>query len=205
MTGLRERQKADRQRRILKAAVTAFRRDGYRAARMEDLAAAAEVSVGTVYNYYPNKGDILMAVVAMEVEEVLAQGDALVVAPPRGAAQALGALIDSYYDHSLIYLTKEMWRHAMAISIEAAETPNGRHYAALDARLCDQVTRLLAGLQTRGEIASGCSAELLGRVVFNNLNQMFMEFARDEAMSVETLKNLVRAQTILLAGTVSVG
>ena len=48
MTGLREKQKADRERRILKAAVSKFRADGYRAARIEDLAEMAEVSVGTI-------------------------------------------------------------------------------------------------------------------------------------------------------------
>ena len=202
MAGLRERQKADRQRRILAAAVAAFR-EGYRAARIEDLAAMAEVSVGTVYNYYPTKGDILMAVVTMEVEEVLAQGEALVEAPPPGAARALGALIDGYYDHSLVYLTKEMWRHAMAISIEAAETPNGRHYAALDARLCDQVTRLLARLEARGEVAADLPIAALGQVVFNNLNQMFMEFARDETMTIDELKRRVAAQTGPLAGLIS--
>lgn len=199
MAGLRERQKADRQRRILEAAVAAFR-ESYRAARIEDLAAAAEVSVGTVYNYYSTKGDILMAVVTMEVEEVLAQGEALVAEPPAGAAQALGALIDSYYDHSLVYLTKEMWRHAMAISIEAAETPNGQHYAALDAKLCDQVIRLLGRLRARGEIAPALPVAELGRIVFNNLNQMFMEFARDEEMTIDTLKRKVAAQTAPLAG-----
>ena len=41
MTGLRERQKADRTRRILEAASTLFRAQGYDAVRIEDIAAAA--------------------------------------------------------------------------------------------------------------------------------------------------------------------
>ncbi len=204
MAGLRERQKADRQRRILEAAVAAFRRDGYRAARIEDLAAVAEVSVGTVYNYYSTKGDILMAVVTLEVEEVLANGEVLVADPPCGADAALGALIGQYYDHSLIYLTKEMWRHAMALSIEAAETPNGRKYAELDARLCDQVARLIRKLQQRGEVAENLPARELGELVFNNLNMMFMDFAKDEAMTIESLKDRVAAQTAPLARLIGV-
>ena len=123
MAGLRERQKADRERRILRAAVTQFRADGYHSVRIEDLAEMAEVSVGTVYNYYRTKGDILIAVVAMEVEEVLASGAAVVTDPPDGVRDALLALIFGYYDHSLEYLSKEMWRSAMALSIEAPGTP----------------------------------------------------------------------------------
>jgi len=126
MAGLRERQKADRERRILRAAVTRFRTEGYRTVRIEDLAETAEVSVGTVYNYYKTKGEILIATVAMEVEEVLAEGEAIVANPPDGVEAALLALIFQYYDHSLEYLNKEMWRTAMALSIEApghAERP----------------------------------------------------------------------------------
>ena len=51
MGKLRERQKADREKRILSAAVHKFRANGYKAVRIEDLAEAAEVSVGTVYHY----------------------------------------------------------------------------------------------------------------------------------------------------------
>lgn len=84
MTGLRERQKADRHRRILAAAMARFRRDGFHAARIEDLAMDAEVSIGTVYNYYGTKGDLLMAAVALEVEEVLAAGTRFFVTHPPG-------------------------------------------------------------------------------------------------------------------------
>ena len=61
MTGLRERQKADRTGRILDAASRLFRDQGYDAVRIEDIAAAAEVSAGTCYNYFSTKGDLLLA------------------------------------------------------------------------------------------------------------------------------------------------
>lgn len=199
MTGLRERQKADREKRILQAAVTRFRADGYKSVRIEDLAQIAEVSVGTVYNYYQTKGDILIAVVAMEVEEVLESGAALVADPPAGAEAAILELIFQYYDHSLEYLSKEMWRSAMALSIEAPGTPNGRHYSDLDQRLAAQVSELVAALQARGEIRPDLDARALGEVLFNNLNQMFIEFVKDDGMTLETLRARVAAQTIPLA------
>ncbi len=199
MAGLRERQKADREQRILTAAVTQFRAEGYRSVRIEDLAEAAEVSVGTVYNYYRTKGDILIATVAMEVEEVLAQGAAIVADPPQRADAALLALIFAYYDHSLEYLSKEMWRMAMALSIEAPGTPNGQRYSDLDARLAAQVTGMIVTLQARGEVRPELDAGALGAVIFNNLNQMFIEFVKDDAMTLETLRERITAQTRPLA------
>ena len=78
MTGLRERQKANRTGRILRSASDLFRAQGYDAIRIEDIAAAAEVSAGTCYNYFSTKGDLLLAIVSMEVEEAVDAGRALV-------------------------------------------------------------------------------------------------------------------------------
>ncbi|MFU8824550.1 TetR/AcrR family transcriptional regulator [Yoonia sp.] len=204
MSGLREKQKADRERRILQAAVTKFRADGYRAVRIEDLAEIAEVSVGTVYNYYQTKGDILIACVAMEVEEVLAAGQTIVNDPPRGVSAALLTLIFSYYDHSLEYLSKEMWRTAMALAIEAPGTPNGRRYFELDQRLAAQVTALVTILQARGSVQPELDAGAIGQVLFNNLNQMFLEFVRDDAMTLKALRDQVAAQTRPIAQLIAV-
>ncbi len=203
MAGLRERQKADRERRILKAAVTRFRAEGYRSVRIEDLAETAEVSVGTVYNYSRTKGAILSATVAMEVEEVRATGAMLVDDPPDNVEEALLQLIYQYYDHSLEYLSKEMWRTAMALSIEAPGTPNGKRYSDLDGRLAAQVTELIAALQDRGKVAPYLDATALGQLLFNNLNQMFIEFVKDDAMTLAALRAQVAAQTRPVAELIS--
>jgi len=187
MAGLRERQKADRTSRILDAATRLFRETGYGAVRIEDIAQAAEVSVGTLYNYFTNKGDLLLAIVLMEVEEVLAAGKAVVDNPPRNVAEAFATLIGIYFDHSLHYLSKEMWRTAMAISIEAPATPFSVRYTELDALLSRQVCDLVRRMQVLGFARAGVDAEAVGQLVFNNLNQMFTEFVKQEDMPIEIL------------------
>ncbi|TGQ19993.1 TetR/AcrR family transcriptional regulator, partial [Mesorhizobium sp. M00.F.Ca.ET.220.01.1.1] len=92
MSGLRERQKADRHRRIIDAATALFREAGYEGAKIEAIAAQAEVSIGTIYNYYQNKGDILGAIVSMEVNEVLNAGRGVVASPPANVGDALDTL-----------------------------------------------------------------------------------------------------------------
>lgn len=199
MTGLRARQKADRGRRILEAATTLFRKGGYDSARIEDIADMAGVSVGTFYNYFQNKGDILVAAVSLEVEEVLDEGDRIVLDPPSGVGEALDLLIGQYFDHSLHYLSKEMWRTAMALSIQQPDTPFSRRYTELDRRLCAQVSALFERLQVRGFVRAGLDCVAIGEMVFNNLNMMFIEFVKDEDMEVEALKARVSAQNRPLA------
>ncbi len=200
MTGLRQKQKADRNHRLLRAATDLFRHGGYASARIEDIAAAAEVSVGTFYNYFDTKGDLLLAIVTLEVEEVLSAGQSLLANPPASVADALHGLIGSYLDHSLIYLSKEMWRTAMAISIEHPDTPFSARYTKLDAMLTDQVCALIAELQRRGHARPDVSARDVGEVVFNNLNMMFIEFVKSDAMPLTALQSAVQRQTAPLAG-----
>ncbi|MDR6758098.1 AcrR family transcriptional regulator [Mycoplana sp. BE70] len=203
MTGLRAKQKADKNRRILEAATKLFREVGYDAARIEDIAERAEVSVGTFYNYYENKGDMLVASVAMEVEEVLEAGEPIVANPPSNVLEALSALINQYYDHSLVYLSKEMWRTAMAISIQQPDTRFSKRYTELDRALCRQVSTLVHKLQQRGAVLMGIDTTAVGSMFFNNLNMMFTEFVRDETMSLEQLKGDVARQNKPLAALIS--
>jgi len=58
----RQREKELRREAILRAAEALFAQKGYRKTRIEDVADAAEVSVGTVYGYFKNKEELLFNV-----------------------------------------------------------------------------------------------------------------------------------------------
>ena len=199
MTGLRARQKAVRHQRILDVALHLFREAGYDAVRTEDIAAGADVSVGTLYNYFENKGDLLLALVTLEVDEVLDQGAMVVANPPADIAQALDTLIGGYYSHSTVYLSKELWRTAMALTIQAPGTPFSARYTELDRMLTDQVCALIAALQRRGIVRTDVAAQAIGQIVFNNLNQMFIEFVKLDAMSIADLTAAMSEQNLALA------
>jgi AcrR family transcriptional regulator len=96
MTGLRQRQKIDRDRRIVEAAARLFREFGFEGVKIETIAEQAGVSVGTIYNYYESKGDVLIAVVSLEVNEVISAGEGVLTHPPARASDAVDALFDIY-------------------------------------------------------------------------------------------------------------
>ena len=201
MSGLRERQKAIRHDRIIDAATRLFREQGYEAVKMEAIAAAAEVAIGTIYNYYRNKGDLLVAIVSLEVEEVLRAGEEVIADPPASAEAAVDALIGGYVEHSLHYLSKEMWRQAMAISTTQPSSPFGETYADLDVALASQTRQLLEKLQALDLLAPAADAGSLGEVMFNNTTMNFIAFVKDETMDMATLRAALRRQHgVVLAG-----
>jgi len=54
---------------IRQAAIRVFAREGFHRARMETIAHEAGVAVGTIYNYFESKKDVLLAVFEAEFEE----------------------------------------------------------------------------------------------------------------------------------------
>ena len=71
---LRQLKKEKTTRAILAAASARFTADGIDAAKMEVIAADAEVSVGTLYNYFGSKQSLLIALFENEVGEMLEAG-----------------------------------------------------------------------------------------------------------------------------------
>ena len=201
MSGLREKQKAHRHDRIIEAAARLFREHGYEDVKMEAIAAAAEVAIGTIYNYYRNKGDLLVAIVSLEVEEVLRLGEEVIADPPGSAEAAVDALVGGYVEHSLHYLSKEMWRQAMAISTIQPGSPFGETYAALDVALARQTCELLEKLQALGLLSRRAEPRSLGEVIFNNTNMNFIDFVKEDGMGLAELRQTLRRQSAaVLAG-----
>jgi len=74
MSGPRwERRKDSRPSELLEAALEIFVERGYAAARLEDVAAKAGVSKGTLYLYYANKEELFKAVVRRSIAPLIAE------------------------------------------------------------------------------------------------------------------------------------
>jgi AcrR family transcriptional regulator len=67
---LRERNKAERRRRVLEAARAVFLEHGYENATTREIATRAGVAVGTVFVYARDKRDLLMTIVNDDLEAV---------------------------------------------------------------------------------------------------------------------------------------
>jgi AcrR family transcriptional regulator len=198
MAGLRERQKAGRHQDILKAAGSLFRRDGFAATSIEQIAELAGLSAGTVYNYFASKGDLLLALVALDGAEVRAAGARLVARPPADPTAAVSALLEGYVDHSLVHLDKRMWRQMMGTALTFAETPLGAGYRSLDRKLAAQVVALCRALQQRGDLSADVSCQDAGQVLFYACNSLFVEFVADDAMALSSLKKRMSREVKLI-------
>lgn len=68
LSGLREQKKKRTQMNIIEQASILFQLHGYERTTMQDVANACELGVGTLYNYYTSKSDLLMAILGVGID-----------------------------------------------------------------------------------------------------------------------------------------
>jgi len=90
------RRKIARPAEILDAALASFAEHGYAATRLDDVAARAGVTKGTLYLYFRNKEDLFKAVVRQELVPILERGEAMIAASQASSPALLEQLLGTF-------------------------------------------------------------------------------------------------------------
>jgi AcrR family transcriptional regulator len=190
MAGRREQQKQSRERRILRAAARLFATKGYAETAMEDVAASADLAVGTLYNYFRSKSELLLAILRRETDELLASGQRVIEGPPEDPIDAVTALVGTYLD-VFAHHERRLWRDLMAAAIADPDSVGATAFEA-DLRLVAQLVSLLESLLARGvlgaHVEAGRSAIMLYSIYFT----WFSAFLASEGMTIESLREEIR-------------
>ncbi len=93
----RKRRKEARPSELLAAAIEAFVEKGYAAARLEDVAARAGVSKGTLYLYYENKEALFKAVIQEGIIPVIAENELIAAQHTGSSFDLLEKLLDNWW------------------------------------------------------------------------------------------------------------
>lgn len=90
--GRRERNKADKRRRITQAAAELFAGQGYARTTTQQVAGAADVAEGTVFRYAASKPELLLMVLNEQMRPLLAEGRDRAASAPSVAEAILDVL-----------------------------------------------------------------------------------------------------------------
>ncbi|TDE38843.1 TetR/AcrR family transcriptional regulator [Antarcticimicrobium sediminis] len=193
--GLREQQKAERTQLILDTAADLFGRDGFEHVKAEKIAEAVKVSVGTLYNYFPGKNEILMTLIAIENERLEDIGRAFVPDFDAPAADIFCAFLLQYFAPQSMLLNKALWRKGFAISFADVTSAEARRLRRSDRVLSEQVVDLTKAVQARGLLRDDVDCEVFGATLFNNANMLFLDFTRSENRTYQDVTEGIEAMT----------
>lgn len=97
----RQRRKEARPGELVAAALALFVEKGYAATRLDDVAALAGVSKGTLYLYFDNKEALFKAVIQEDTLREMEDVEALVARHSGSARNALEALLTTWWQRSI--------------------------------------------------------------------------------------------------------
>lgn len=118
----KQRELKDREAQILRLARPILVREGYQGLSMDRLASLMEYAKGTLYNHFPNKEEIViaLAVESMELRFRMMSAAAMFQASTRGRLLAVGAASE-LFAHSTHHFSIESWIRNDTIWDKASE------------------------------------------------------------------------------------
>lgn len=181
--GTRNRTYSERQETILKAACGVFVRDGFHSASMKDICAAAGMSPGSVYRYYPSKEALIEALIESDRTRWLAVMDNLPVS--KGLLAALEALAEAG-------LRDLEYRGFLNLWVEtAAEASRNGRVAQRLTESCRVLQGRLAALiqiaQENGSIESETDPQVLSCLIFAAFDGLILRATFDRDVDARAL------------------
>jgi AcrR family transcriptional regulator len=185
--GRRERQKITRRRRIVTAARRLFARRGYGSTAIEDVAAAAGLAVGTVYNYFPSKSDLLAAIIRRETEKMIECGRRVLDDPPADPVAAIIAIADIFIG-DFVDADRALWRELMSAALSQPLTV-GRRLFESDAQLVALAAQLIEQFQARGALARDLNPMRAATVLYGICFTWVNAYLMSDAVSIEIVRD----------------
>lgn len=196
MAGVREKKKQKTRQEILQCAETLFSAKGFHETTMEAIAGAAFVGVGTLYNYYGSKGELLVASMTRLTEEILADAAPMVVSEHTAAVEAVVDLLQTY-QNGLLAVDMALLREVISLAVGNPEAI-GRHMYRLDERLMGQLAELLTALQAKGLLATDLDPQASSFLLYGQTMTCLLLWTQSEVPPPEDRREQIGAMVNLV-------
>ena len=199
-----KKSEATRQR-ILDAAAGMFRRKGYAAASLNEIAERAEVRAASIYYHFDSKDDLLSAVLDIGIDRIHAAVRAAVEGLPAGAThrQRVCTAIET---HLATLLQHGDYTAANIINFGLAPAPIRAHHHDRREAYGDYWRGLLAAAQVAGEIRPDADLSLIRLYLIGALNwaeewyradgMTIADMAGDDRIRVEHVSEAIQYRTL---------
>jgi AcrR family transcriptional regulator len=185
-----------RREQIVLAALNCFVEHGFHQTSMRDLAAAAGVSLGNLYNHFENKQALIAEIAALEAAELQPLIDALPRAAPGRALQRFAR------DYLQLARAPDNARLSAEILAELSRQPGlAAPLGATRARVVEALCQTLARGVASAEFAAGLPEQCLAEMMLDALEGLAL---RELILPAQTPKSSERELMGLLARLVRV-
>jgi len=200
--GLRDRKKARRRDEIIAAARELFTVQGIDATTMAEIAAAAEVSAPTVFNYFGSKDGILIAMISEGTREARERDKGL---HWREGADLVSLIVELFLrvsSRTLDVAGKRVWRYAEAAAIRHPDTNLSREYRNVSDALEVFLVEFLSELDLQTRAGRDCPPDFLAGLLIDRWMPCFIQLITREGQTVAEHQAVLHAQFAPLIGLI---
>ncbi|QYZ70036.1 TetR/AcrR family transcriptional regulator [Neotabrizicola shimadae] len=192
--GLRDRKKARRRDEIIAAARELFAAQGIDATTMADIAAAAEVSAPTLFNYFGSKDGILIAMISEGTREARERDRGQQWQDGADLVSLVVALFLRVSSRTLDVAGKRVWRHAEAAAIRQPDTALSREYRNVSDALKMFLAGFLSELDLQTRAGRDCPPEFLAELLIDRWMPCFIQLITSEERTLAEHEAVLQAQ-----------
>ena len=188
--GLRQRQRIARRQAVLFAAGRLFSTKGFEATSLEDVAAAAAISVPTIYTFFQSKQELLLGLLEEDGALLEPKLSALVDDLPTDPVEAFLALGRAIIAEGYDVTHRNVWREILAASMRVgAERRN--HLAEIQSVSARYIGIAIDRLRKGGSLSSDLDRDSAVRVLDAAYRFAFRTYLVDDGMSLERMLKLL--------------
>ena len=197
MSGLRERQKAERRQAISRAAIDLFERQGFQNTTIEQIANQAGVSAPTVFKYFGNKQEIILEILHHADQRAITDTRSLIleIEDPVEALCHLERLLTGY---ALEVMHPSLWRELLPLILFGGNNELPAGYRAMNDALRAEISQLLRELQLAGKLRPQLDVELAAFLLNDYSHLQLFRLVNQEHPDVDAHSAQVRRITELL-------
>ena len=197
MSGLRERQKAERRQAISKAAVELFERQGFQNTTIEQIAGQAGVSPPTVFKYFGNKQEIILEILHHADQRAISDTRSLIheIDDPVEALCHLERLLTGY---ALEVMHPSLWRELLPLILFGGSNGLPEGYRAMNDALRAEISELLRELQRAGKLRAQLDVELAAFLLNDYSHLQLFRLVNQEHPDIDAHSTQVRRITELV-------
>jgi TetR/AcrR family transcriptional regulator, transcriptional repressor of aconitase len=185
-----ERRSARRQQ-IIEAARQCFLQEGFQATSMKDVLNAAQLSAGAVYNYFPSKDDLIVAISQQALDEVAASFDQM----RQGNLPPLDEALTAVFSHQApmdaqresAKLLVQVWAEALRSSALRAKV------VPIFEGVRDVFADLVAEYQRLNAISSTAAPTAIADILLATLHGIVLRRAIVDDLDLDTMRDGLRA------------
>lgn len=191
----RERKKQQIKKDIISNARILFQKGGYNGTTLEEIAAAADIGIGTIYNYYHSKADLFLEIVTDDLKTNLGKPQPMPYKAKENIVDQTMALIISLVE-PLQPANKELWKELLAVAFGQTGPDNRQLYRLIeyDSHFVIKLIELFDDQKNRGNLSSAFPSETAATVIFYNILTSYLFYLYNPEKTMKELTESIREQ-----------